>query len=348
MDNNTFAQAIADGEGLDEAQQAMVKKLLDSNLTATDGFKEYAVRNGLATTEELQYPDPQGAYAAYMMGRFVGSDNKMKEALRNPESTFQMLNQLTLPSKKQMFKQEGEPMAYAALQLEQFDTPEKVQDVQTRLGVNSDGIAGQQTQTALANLISVYGQDALQQKPNKRQEERMGGFYTRKDGVKVYNSIQGDFGDAQGFIQHLASREGVVYQSYNDSLGKLTAGVGHLLTEEEQKKYPKGTQIPQSQVQVWLKQDTSKAIKAAKAQAKELGIKDSKFVEALASVNFQLGTEWATKFPSAWENLKAKDYVGAIAEVQYVKEGSRTKSDWNKQTPERVNDFVSAIKQLMS
>lgn len=346
MDNTTFAQAIADGEQMEAPQQEMVKRLLDANLTATDMFKQQAVQNKLATTEQLSYEDNSGAYGAYMLGRFFGSDQSRKEALRNPESTYQMLNKLALPSKNQMFKASDEMMAYSALKLSEFDTPEKVQALQQRLGINADGLIGQQTQTALANLMSVYGMDALEQKPSRRQQARLGDFYTRKDGVKVYNSIQGDFGYSQGIIDHLVSREGVTYQTYNDSLGKPTAGVGHLLTAEEQKKYPVGSQVPQSQVQEWLKKDSANAIIAATQQAGQLGIKDADFVKALTAVNFQLGTEWTTKFPTAWQHLQNKNYKGAIAEIEFVKEGSKKRSDWYKQTPERVKDFVQAIKNI--
>ena len=53
-------------------------------------------------------------------------------------------------------------------------------------------------------------------------------------------------------LAHLKDREGVKYESYLDSLKKPTAGVGHLLSAEEQKIYPIGTKIPEAQVNKWL------------------------------------------------------------------------------------------------
>ena len=147
-------------------------------------------------------------------------------------------------------------------------------------------------------------------------------------------------------LDHIKNREGVVYKSYKDSLGKLTAGVGHLLTKEEQKKYPNGTKIPKKQVDKWLQEDSKKAYKAAMEQMKDLNVTTPEFLTALTSVNFQLGTNWKNKFPTAYEHLKNKEYDRAIAEILYVKEGSSTKSKWNTQTPVRVNDFVDAIRNL--
>ena len=70
-------------------------------------------------------------------------------------------------------------------------------------------------------------------------------------------------------------------------------------------------------------------------------------VEALASVNFQLGTGWRRKFPSAWKALKSGNYDEAIDQVIYQNPKNKSKkSAWSTQTPTRVNDFVNAIKEL--
>jgi GH24 family phage-related lysozyme (muramidase) len=149
-------------------------------------------------------------------------------------------------------------------------------------------------------------------------------------------------------LAHIKDREGVIYESYLDSLKKPTAGVGHLLTKDEQKLYPTGTKIPKAQVDKWLKEDLAKAETAAKTQADQMRAKglavDPNFEESLISVNFQLGTGWTTKFPTAWKNLQSGNYEGAVEEIKFTSEGSGTESDWAKQTPTRVNDFTQAIR----
>ena len=147
-------------------------------------------------------------------------------------------------------------------------------------------------------------------------------------------------------IGHLEDREGSVNKIYKDSLGNPTGGVGHLLTKEELELFPIGTKIPEEVKNRWLRQDSRKAFNYAKEQAKDLQIADSIFIKALTSVNFQLGGNWKKKFPTAYKRLKEGRYEDAIQEIVYTKKGSGEKSNWNKQTPVRVKDFVEAIRQL--
>ena len=143
---------------------------------------------------------------------------------------------------------------------------------------------------------------------------------------------------------HLVLREGNKEKSYLDSLGKLTAGIGHLLSPEEAKLYPEGTVIPEEIRNNWFEADSAKATKAAYDQAQE--IQALSLIPALTSVNFQLGTAWTEKFPTAYEHLKNGNYESAIQEIENTSEGSGKLSDWNKQTPVRVKDFVASIREL--
>ena len=138
--------------------------------------------------------------------------------------------------------------------------------------------------------------------------------------------------------QHIKKREGVVYQVYLDTLGNPTAGIGHLLTKAELKKYPVGSNVSKDQVNAWFERDFKKAEKAALKQAKEMGIDSEDFINALISVNFQLGEGWTKKFYSTYPALVRGDYAQAVHNLQ--------KSLWMKQTPVRVNDFIAAILQL--
>ncbi len=143
---------------------------------------------------------------------------------------------------------------------------------------------------------------------------------------------------------HLVLREGNKEKSYLDSLGKLTAGIGHLLSPEEAKLYPEGTVVPEEIRNNWFEADSAKATKAAYDQAQE--IQALSLIPALTSVNFQLGTAWTEKFPTAYEHLKNGNYESAIQEIENTSEGSGKLSDWNKQTPVRVKDFVASIREL--
>ena len=147
------------------------------------------------------------------------------------------------------------------------------------------------------------------------------------------------------FLEHLELREGNEECVYLDTLGKPTCGVGHLLTERERKFYQVGDEVSEEQRNSWLEQDAAKAWEAAAQQIQDLDIEDTDFIVALGSVNFQLGTRWMNKFPSAYRALGNKDYAEAIRQVS-TGSGKDGQSKWKEQTPVRVEDFVLAIDKL--
>jgi|11_taG_2_1085331.scaffolds.fasta_scaffold00034_47 GH24 family phage-related lysozyme (muramidase) len=136
----------------------------------------------------------------------------------------------------------------------------------------------------------------------------------------------------EGFTEKKGKR------SYIDSEGKLTGGIGHLLTEAEKRKYPKGTSIPQEQVNRWFEQDTKKFYNAAIEQAEEIGNTDERLINALASVNFQLGKNWYKEHKNTWKLLKEGKYNEAAKEA--------ADSNWYKQTPVRVKDFQKTLMEI--
>jgi len=147
------------------------------------------------------------------------------------------------------------------------------------------------------------------------------------------------------YLEHLELREGNEECVYLDSLGKPTCGVGHLLTERERQVYQVGDRVSEEQRTAWLEEDAAKAWEAAAQQIEDLGIEDAEFIIVLGSVNFQLGTRWMDKFPSAYKALKNKDYDEAIRQVS-TGSGKEGQSKWKEQTPVRVKDFVTAIDKL--
>ena len=145
--------------------------------------------------------------------------------------------------------------------------------------------------------------------------------------------------------KRIRDHEGFVPKPYLDSLGKPTCGVGHLLTEQECRKYDVGERVSQRTRDNWLDQDAQRSWEAAAQQMQELNIRDPEFIIALGSVNFQLGTNWMNKFPSAYRALYNRDYDEAIRQVS-TGSGRNGQSRWMEQTPVRVRDFVEAIDKL--
>ena len=125
---------------------------------------------------------------------------------------------------------------------------------------------------------------------------------------------------------------------YLDSEGLPTAGIGHLLSPDENKQYKKGDIVPKEIRDSWFEQDSMQAVQSASQQAKELGINNPRFVENLTSVNFQLGGSWNKEHIETWRLMKEGNFSGAAKEA--------ANSEWNKQTPIRVKHFQQALKSI--
>jgi len=185
------------------------------------------------------------------------------------------------------------------------------------------------------------------------------------EGTKVNSN---DEFNLDRYVQHLKDREGTLPYIYLDTRNLPTGGTGHLMLKNELKNYNikeykdikidenttrkvahdnSGNPIvlPSNTTDEWLRNDAQISIEAAQKQAQEYDVSSGRFVEALGSVNFQLGQNWQKKFDKADKALKAKNYDEAIKQVSTgKKEGSV--SLWKKQTRNRVEDFVNAINKL--
>jgi len=150
----------------------------------------------------------------------------------------------------------------------------------------------------------------------------------------------------QKLFEHIKLREGYKQNVYLDVLGKATCGIGHLLTKEEKEKYPVRCLVPSHVIDDWFKADIDTALTAAKKQANVLSVEDDDIVIALVSVNYQLGANWARKFPKTWKLLCHRHYDDAIQEILYKNPPDKEPSSWIEQTPVRVEDFIIAIEAI--
>ena len=151
----------------------------------------------------------------------------------------------------------------------------------------------------------------------------------------------------QAFLDHLKLREGYRDNVYLDTLGNPTCGVGHVLTSEEQTKFATGDVVKANVIDNWLSEDAQNAWFSAIQQLNDLGLNNLDFLLALGSVNFQLGTNWKNKFPSAYKALKDRNYEEAISQIS-TGSGTNGQSKWKEQTPVRVEDFINAINKLIT
>lgn len=139
-------------------------------------------------------------------------------------------------------------------------------------------------------------------------------------------------------VKYLAqpSVEGSRPNVYRDSRGFLTVGVGHKVTPADHLKF--GDNSGDTRIGDFVRSDAAAALDAARSQAADAGITDPDFIVPLASVNFQLGPAWRDKFVKTWSLIVKGDYVAAAKEA--------ANSDWNEQTPKRVQQFQDALRRL--
>lgn len=133
---------------------------------------------------------------------------------------------------------------------------------------------------------------------------------------------------------HAILREGRKNVVYKDSLGKLTGGIGHLITDGT---WGLGEPIPDALIDRWFKEDTEKALQTSLRQWREINKLTPQFLAALISVNFQLG-DFSKKFKNSYRLLVEHKFDQAIANIRA--------SLWARQTPVRVKDFITAIEQV--
>lgn len=162
----------------------------------------------------------------------------------------------------------------------------------------------------------------------------------------------------------LEEREGhhdfAEHLTYTDGDGKvvregfLTAGHGHRVVEGDinpatGKPWQEGDAVDAEWSRDQLAIDSAKAFDAAKTQARSVSDKslagDQPFIDALTSVNYQLGTNWRKEFPKAWKDIHQGNYNEAADEIARGSK-SGTLSRWSVQTPTRVEDFQNALRDL--
>ena len=88
-------------------------------------------------------------------------------------------------------------------------------------------------------------------------------------------------------LAHIKRWEGYELEVYDDGVGYLTAGVGHLLSEDEKKKLKLGDRVTEEQVDGWLKEDIKEAEEAVRRYA-HVELTQGQF-DSLVSFTFNVG-----------------------------------------------------------
>ena len=138
----------------------------------------------------------------------------------------------------------------------------------------------------------------------------------------------------------IADDEGVMYETYRCSLGHLTGGIGHLITEWDEDMYsgPVGTKIPHEQVDKWFNMDITRTIQDCKIIFTTFDSLPQDAQLVIANMCFQLGRPRLSKF---------KKFIAAVNDENWMLAGEEMQdSRWYKQTTNRADRLIERIQLI--
>ena len=139
----------------------------------------------------------------------------------------------------------------------------------------------------------------------------------------------------------IADDEGVKYETYRCSLGHLTGGIGHLITEWDEEVYAGsvGTRIPHQQVDEWFAKDIETTIKDCNLLFSQFNNLPDDIQRVLANMCFQLGRPRLSKF---------KNMIAAVQDLDWARMADEMEdSNWYRQTPNRAQRLIDRVEKQM-
>tara|TARA_S200002703_G_scaffold134895_1_gene123602 strand:- start:593 stop:1048 length:456 start_codon:yes stop_codon:yes gene_type:complete len=138
----------------------------------------------------------------------------------------------------------------------------------------------------------------------------------------------------------IANDEGVMYETYHCSLGHLTGGIGHLITEWDEEFYeqPIGTKVSHEQINDWFTKDINTTLRDCKDIFPDFNTLPSEAQLVIANMCFQLGRPRLSQF---------KKFIAAVNDADWIKAAEEMEnSRWHKQTTARAERLIARIIKL--
>ena len=138
----------------------------------------------------------------------------------------------------------------------------------------------------------------------------------------------------------IANDEGVMYETYHCSLGHLTGGIGHLITEWDEEFYeqPIGTKVSHEQINDWFTKDIDTTLRDCKDIFPDFDTLPSEAQLVIANMCFQLGRPRLSQF---------KKFIAAVNNADWIKAAEEMEnSRWHKQTTARAERLIARIIKL--
>lgn len=187
--------------------------------------------------------------------------------------------------------------------------------------------------------------------PDDATEDEMLGMLGTIEPPKISNKpLVSTIGDTtQLHIESKAIRmdEGAVrnkegqHNSYKDSKGIPTGGIGHRLTKQERQQYPEGNEIPDEVVNGWFTEDMDDAVAGVDRLLEKHKVEVPEAVyDVLVNMSFNIGQGELSGFTKMWAALEVGDYETAAAEME--------QSEWFGEVGNRAVRLVNRMKAVPS
>lgn len=133
--------------------------------------------------------------------------------------------------------------------------------------------------------------------------------------------------------------EGVVYEIYEDHLGYLTFGVGHLVLDSDPEHGQLvGTTVTEERVRECFEKDLDLAINECKILYNDFDQWPDEVQQILVNMMFNMGRPRLSKFKNFKAALEAKDWAKAAIEGR--------DSAWYKQVTNRAERLMKRMEQV--
>lgn len=155
--NNLYMEAAdltASSLQLDEAQRSNLENFYFTDLQFTDRFRQGLAKNTDVSVGDVQSAESQAQYRFWAMGEYLRKNPDKAEMLKTPNQTYQLLNDMTLGDEP-LLQANSLAKGEAQLLLRDFEGDD-LKYSQNLLGIEADGISGDQTVTAMANYFRLF------------------------------------------------------------------------------------------------------------------------------------------------------------------------------------------------
>ena len=244
--------------GMDAGQTANFATIMEARYQPTESFRGEVTLNQLGDPAMLDYESGNGFGRTYLMSKYH-TQEQFKPNFATPETTLKHLNSITM-GEKPIMKPSELQVETATHVLTTFDTPEKVMQAQTAMGLPADGVINEQTTIAAVNYLTVYGEKEFKNKVKKalpatqNYDVLLEVFRKAESGNKTFAEGELHIGQetlnpsnnaGKGIAN--TTRYGVVQEDYVNASGKTVKGFAKLKGETDSdhaKRFYKARVLP--------------------------------------------------------------------------------------------------------